>query len=93
MTKNQSLDAVYDSLLKRNLSDALQAMAGYFSLYSGGQDVDRLYTIQADFQLMADYWKRGFKDPQLSQLYNNLLRRLYVLYADAAMRRMLWRNS
>jgi hypothetical protein len=86
MTKNQSLDAVYDSLLKRNLSDALQAMAGYFSLYSGGQDVDRLYTIQADFQLMADYWKRGFKDPQLSQLYNNLLRRLYVLYADAAMR-------
>ena len=85
MTKNHSLDAVYGWLLRRNLSEALTAMEGYLSSYAGGQDVDRLYALQADFQLMSDYWKRGFKDPQLPQLYDNLLRRLYVLYADAAM--------
>ena len=85
MTKNHALDAVYGWLLKRNLSEALTAMEGYLSSYTGGQDADRLYALQADFQLMSDYWKRGFKDPQLPQLYDNLLRRLYVLYADAAM--------
>ena len=85
MTKNSALDIVYEWLLKRNLSEALQAMEGYFSSYSGPQEADRLYAIKADFQLMLDYWKRGFKDPQLPNLYDTLLRRLYVLYADAAM--------
>ena len=85
MTNNSALDIVYEWLLKRNLSEALQAMEGYFSSYSGPQEADRLYAIKADFQLMLDYWKRGFKDPQLPNLYDSLLRRLYVLYADAAM--------
>ncbi len=85
MTNNQALDTVYSYLLRRNLSEALTAMEGYLSSYSGAQDMDRLYAIQADFQLMSDYWKRGFKDPQLSQLYESLLRRLYVLYADVAL--------
>jgi tetratricopeptide (TPR) repeat protein len=85
MTKNSALDIVYEWLLKRNLSEALQAMEGYLSSYSGPQEADRLYAIKADFQLMSDYWKRGFKDPQLPNLYDSLLRRLYVLYADAAM--------
>ena len=85
MTKNHALDAAYDWLLKRNLSEALTAMQGYFSSYPGAQDADRLYAIQADFLLMSDYWKRGFKDPQLPHLYDNLLRRLYVLYADASL--------
>ena len=85
MTKNSALDIVYEWLLKRNLSEALLAMEGYLSSYSGPQEADRLYAIKADFQLMSDYWKRGFKDPQLPNLYDSLLRRLYVLYADAAM--------
>ena len=85
MTKNRALDAVYEWLLKRNLSEALAAMESYISSYSGAQDADRLYAIKADFQLMSDYWKRGFKDPQLPNLYDSLLRRLYVLYADADM--------
>ena len=85
MTKNSALDIVYEWLLKRNLSEALLAMEGYLSSYSGPQEADRLYAIKADFQLMSDYWKRGFKDPQLPNLYDTLLRRLYVLYADAAM--------
>ena len=85
MTKNHALDVVYDWLLKRNLSEALTAMEGYLISYSGPNDTDRLYAIKADFQLMADYWKRGFKDPQLANLYDTLLRRLYVLYADSAL--------
>ena len=85
MTRNPALEEVYDWLLKRHLSEALDAMGRYLASYTGGQDTDRLYALQADFQLMSDYWKRGFKDPQLPHLYDNLLRRLYVLYADADM--------
>ena len=85
MTENRALNVVYDWLLKRNLSEALTAMEGYLSSYAGASDMDRLYAIKADFQLMSDYWKRGFKDPQLPNLYDTLLRRLYVLYADVAM--------
>jgi tetratricopeptide (TPR) repeat protein len=85
MTENRALDVVYEWLLKRNLSEALAAMESYVSSYSGAHGADRLYAIKADFQLMSDYWKRGFKDPQLPNLYDSLLRRLYVLYADADM--------
>ena len=85
MIENRALDVVYEWLLKRNLSEALAAMESYVSSYSGAHGADRLYAIKADFQLMSDYWKRGFKDPQLPNLYDSLLRRLYVLYADADM--------
>ena len=85
MKENQALEALYVCLTHRQLSQALTLMENYLSTYSGGPDADRLYAIKADFQLMADYWKRGFKDPQLTQLYDNLLRRLYVLYAEVEM--------
>ncbi|MBR5747869.1 MAG: tetratricopeptide repeat protein [Prevotella sp.] len=85
MTENRALDVVYDWLLKRNLSEALNAMEGYLASYSGPSDADRLYSIKADFHLMSDYWKRGFRDPQLPVLYDSLLHRLYVIYANAAL--------
>ena len=85
MKENQALEALYVCLMNRQLSQALTLMENYLSTYSGGPDADRLYAIKADFQLMSDYWKRGFKDPQLTQLYDNLLRRLYVLYAEVEM--------
>ena len=34
---------------------------------------------------MADYWRRGYKDPQLSGLYDNLLRRMYTICASASL--------
>ena len=85
MTENHALATVYQWLLKRNLSEALTAMEGFLYSYTGLQDADRLYAIKADFQLMSDYWKRGFKDPQLPDLYDSLLRRLYMLYADVSL--------
>ena len=85
MAENQTLEEVYICLAERNLSQALMAMEVFISSYAGPGDAERLYAIQADLQLMSDYWKRGFKDPQLPNLYDNLLRRLYVLYTDVAL--------
>jgi len=85
MMENETLKDVYNSLLRRNLSDALKQMAIYLSTRPRHNDGHRLEAIRADFQLMTDYWKRGFRDPQLPALYENLLRRMYVLYANAAL--------
>lgn len=85
MMENETLKDVYNSLLRRNLSDALKQMAIYLSTRPRHNDGHRLEAVRADFQLMTDYWKRGFRDPQLPALYENLLRRMYVLYANAAL--------
>ena len=42
---------------------------------------------------MADYWKRGFKDPQLPALYQSLLQRLYVLCANISRSYAIGHNS
>ena len=93
MMENETLKEVYKSLLHRNLSAALDSMAIYLSTRSQHNDNHRLEAVRADFQLMTDYWKRGFRDPQLPALYENLLRRMYVLYANAALTFSVGRSS
>ena len=85
MIENNDLLDVYDRLLEKNLSGAMSAMEIYLSKYPNQACRDRLYAIQADFQRMADYWKQGYKDPQLPTLYTQLLHRLYVIYVDVQM--------
>lgn len=80
---NNDLMDVYDRLNSKGLSSAISAMEIYLSKYPNQALSDRLYAIQADFQRMADYWKQGYKDPQLPTLYTQLLHRLYVIYVDA----------
>ncbi|MBP5799135.1 MAG: tetratricopeptide repeat protein [Prevotella sp.] len=83
MMMNNDLMDVYDRLNSKGLSSAISAMEIYLSKYPNQALSDRLYAIQADFQRMADYWKQGYKDPQLPTLYTQLLHRLYVIYVDA----------
>ena len=54
---------------------------------------DRLHAIRTDLQLMADYWKRGFKDPQLPSLYQKLMQRMYVLCANIRMQYNISQSS
>ena len=85
MMKNGDLLDVYDGLIDKNLSSAMSAMEIYLSKFPNQACSDRLYAIQTDFQRMADYWKQGYKDPQLPTLYTQLLHRLYVIFVDAQM--------
>ena len=77
-----NLNDVYRRLLNRNLSGSLDAMEIYLSIHSIDNSRDRLYAIRSDFQLMTDYWKRGYKDQQATSLYENLLHRMYALYVQ-----------
>ena len=84
MVQNESLNQVLEFLLDRRLGDAIQAMDVFLSVHPHQINTDRLYAVRADYQLMADYWRHGFKDPQLPGLYDNLLQRMYLLYANIA---------
>ena len=84
MIKNEALDMIIMALLDRNLGEAITATDNFLAVHPHQVNTDRLYAIKADYQLMADYWRRGYKDPQMTDLYDNLLRRMYVLYATIA---------
>ena len=87
MEHTDNLQDVYGYLLNRNLSGALDAMEIYLSVHPLDINRDRLYAIRSDFQLMTDYWKRGYKDQQATSLYENLLRRMYALYVQVRLGR------
>ena len=86
MADCEALNRVRACLTGRNLGEAIQAMENFLAAYPQ-MDLsvsDRLLAIRTDYQMMADYWRRGFKDPQLPSLYDTLLRRMYTLYARAS---------
>ena len=84
MVKSEALTIVFDHLLDRNLGEAIAAMDNFLAVHPHQINTDRLFAIKTDYHLMADYWRRGFKDPQLPKLYDDLLRRMYNLYANMA---------
>lgn len=79
---HKNLQDVYESLLQRNLSEALYAMQTYLIIRPSERGMTTYEDISKDFQLMTDYWQRGYKDPQAEDLYNRLLVRMYELYVS-----------
>lgn len=84
MVNNEALNLIRTHLLRRDLGEAIVAMDNFLAIYPHQVNADRLFAIKSDYQLMADYWRRGYKDPQLPNLYGTLLKRMYVLYANIA---------
>lgn len=84
MVNNEALNLIRTHLLRRDLGEAIVAMDNFLAIYPHQVNADRLFAIKSDYQLMADYWRRGYKDPQLPHLYGTLLKRMYVLYANIA---------
>ena len=84
MIQNEALDMILEALLKRSLGEAITATENFLAVHPHQMNADRLNVIKADYQLMADYWRRGYKDPQMEALYDRMLQRMYVLYATIA---------
>ena len=82
MKQDELLKKIYYDLTERNLNKAIMHMENYLAINPHQINSDRLFAIKTDYQVMKDYWRKGFKDPQLSQQYDKLLRRMYVLYAN-----------
>ncbi len=78
------LQRVATELHRGNVGLAIAEMETYLAAYPQVQSSERLNGIKAEYELMADYWRRGVNDPQLDQLYSHLLQRVYVLFANIA---------
>ena len=82
MHKNEQLRLIVNYISRQRLGEAINAMEIYLSTRPTQIDLDKLTEIRNDYQLMADYWRRGFDDPQRPMLYRQLLHRLYQLVVN-----------
>ena len=78
--RNETLALVREWLLRRNLGEAIMAMENFMVAYPQQLNADRLASVKEDFRLMTEYWRRGFKDAKMAELYDSLLRRMYQIY-------------
>ena len=65
----------------------------YLLTHPSQSDMEKLSSLKDDYRLMADYWQRGFDDPQRTAVYNQLLRRLYILVNNVSIRGRLNNSS
>lgn len=80
MHKNETLSQIIDLIEQRRLGRAVNALENFLLSHpSLKRDMESLMALQNDFNLMTDYWQRGFNDPEREQVYSQLLKRLYVL--------------
>ena len=81
---NMQLQRVASQLHAGNVGMAIAEMETYLAAYPQPQTAERLNELKTEYALMEDYWRRGANDPQQAQLYQYLLQRCYVLYANVA---------
>ena len=81
---NMQLQQVAEQLYTGNVGKAIAEMETYLAAYPQQQTTEKLKGIKTEYQLMEDYWRKGVVDPQLTQLYQHLLQRLYVLFGNVA---------
>lgn len=79
MQKTSQLNQIITDICQHRLGSSIDALENLLLSNPNQSDLEKLVAIKNDYQLMADYWQRGFDDPQRLQVYNQLLHRLYVL--------------
>lgn len=92
MQQNETLNAIIELIEKRRLGKAIDELENYLLSHTGLRDMEILSGIKSDYQLMAEYWQRGFDDPKRAEVYEKLLRRLYMLTVNVMIHQRI-RNS
>ncbi len=83
MQSNETLRSVVGLLTAHQLSRAINELENYLLARPTLQsDMAKLQAVKSDFNLMLDYFQKGFADPQRPTLYMQLVRRLYVLVSN-----------
>lgn len=78
MWKNDTFSSVVEQLLCGRLGKAIDLLDNYMLAHPGLNETEPLRLLRADYSLMAEYWLRGYDDPERQQLYAQLLRRTYT---------------
>ena len=82
MKQNDTLNEILELVQCRQLGKSIDALENYLLTHPRQVDMDALISLRDDYRLMADYWQRGFDDPQRETVYDQLLRRMYVIMAN-----------
>ena len=82
MATNESLKLVDEALQAGNCGWAIRNMENYLAAWPEQHTSEKLAEVREDYSRMEDYWLHGGEDPQRADLYQRLLQRMYVLYAN-----------
>ena len=82
MVTNESLRLVSEALQTGNAGRAIRQMENYLAAWPEQQTAEKLAEVREDYDRMEAYWQQGGEDPQREALYQRLLQRVYVLYAN-----------
>ena len=76
MIRNETLQSALECVVNRQLGKAVNLLENYLYTFVQPQATEQLEELKTDYQLMAEYWQRGFEDPERERLYDKLLQRL-----------------
>lgn len=82
MVTNESLKLVDEALQTGNCGWAIRYMENYLAAWPEQHTSQKLAEIREDYERMESYWQQGGEDQQREILYQRLLQRMYVLYAN-----------
>lgn len=83
------LDKIFTLLNQQELGAALTATENLLYTYPQLYSNEQLLQLRSEYQLMADYWLKGYPDPQREEVCRQLLRRLHVLVSNVGVRAWL----
>ena len=92
-TTDIALERIFKQLISGNVGMAIAEVETYLVAWPNPQTAEKLQTVKAEYELMADYWQRGAKDPQRDEHYQRLLQRVYVLSANISIHRHVKSSS
>ena len=67
---------------EQNVGEALKSLRTFIHEYELHAFNARISRIESDYELMKSYMRKGLNDPQFEEVYDRLLKTLYVLNAD-----------
>ena len=79
---NETLKLVDETLRTGNVGRAIRQMENYLAAWPEQQTAEKLMEVREDYDRMESYWQQGGNDPEREALYQRLLQRVYVVYAN-----------
>jgi Flp pilus assembly protein TadD len=93
MWQNPHFSEIFQMLRTRSFHKAFVLIQNYMLTHVQQGDYEELTCIGQDYQLLSDYWSKGYDDTKRTELYEQLLRRLYVYVANVAIRDRIEKSS
>lgn len=90
--KNEALNTIIECIMNQRLSKSMVMLENFLLTFTQPQAMEQLKQINEDYARLLDYWRKGYEDSQREQLYEQLLRRMYVLTMNVMIRHYI-RNS